>query len=166
MILRKANLSDVPKIMELWKEFMEHYDNVLIRENKSLEPYLKKKKSAAQKFRKFARKAIRSKNEAIFMAEVDGKPAGYCLMFIQKNNPIYEIEKLGYISDLFVRKEYQGMGISSRLKDEAFKWFKKKGIKYLAINVLKDNKHAHRVYEKWGFFDFSIRMERDIKVLK
>jgi GNAT superfamily N-acetyltransferase len=30
---------------------------------------------------------------------------------------------------VYIQEEYRGNGISSKLKDEAFKWFKSKGIK-------------------------------------
>ena len=41
---------------------------------------------------------------------------------------------------------------------EAFSWFARRKIKYVSLTVIEDNKHARRIYEKWGFRDFVITM--------
>lgn len=162
MIIRKANLKDVPTIVKLWKEFMKDHDKIVIKENPKLKPHLVKKKDAADIFRKMIQKNIRSKNGVVHIAEVDGKSAAYSLIFIKDNIPVYKLEKIGYMSDMFVRKEFRGLRISSKFKDEAIKWFKKKRINYISLKVYPENKHAHSIYKNWDFFDYQIDMRRKI----
>ncbi len=162
MIIRKANLKDVPEIVNLWKKFMKYPDEILIKNNKKLKPYFTKKKNAANMFRKYAQTNILSKDAVIHVAEIKGKLVGYSLSFIKKNIPIFKMKKIGYISDLFVKKEFRGMGISTRLKNEAIKWFKKRGMKHASIKVYKGNNLAHSIYKKWGFFDFHIELRKKI----
>jgi len=162
LIIRKAKLKDVSVIVKLWKDFMKYHDDIIIKENPEIKPHLIKKKNAVNVFKKFIQKNIRSKNAVVFIAEVNGKHAGYSLNFIKDNNPIFKLEKIGHVSDLFVKKEFRGMKISSKFKNEAKKWFKKKGIKHMEIVVYKDNKYAHSIYERWGFFDHKIEMRKNI----
>jgi len=162
MIIRKANLKDVTKIVDLWKKFIKYPDEIIIKNNKKVRPYFVKKKNAVTLFRKYIQKNILSKDAIIHIAEVDGKPVGYSLSFIKNTIPIFKMKKIGYISDLFVKKEFRGMGISTKLKDEAIKWFKKKGMKHASIMVYTDNKFAHSIYKKWGFFDFHLEMRKKI----
>ncbi len=162
MIIRKANLKDVPTIVNLWKEFMKYHDEILIKKNKKVKPHLVKKKNAANIFRKFVRKNILSKNSIIFVAEIEGKLVGYSLNYIKDNIPIFNVGRIGYICDLFVKKEFRRMRISTKLKNESIKWFKKKGIKYASITVHNYNELAHSIYKKWGFFDFHIEMRKKI----
>lgn len=54
------------------------------------------------------------------------------------------------------------MKLSPRLKGKAIKWLKNKGLKHVSIIVYVDNKFAHSVYRKWGFFDFKMEMRRKI----
>ena len=114
--IRKASLKDVVTIVKLWKEFMKYHDEICIRENPKLKPYLIKKNNAANNFKKFVQKNIRSKNSLVSIAEVDGKPAGYSLIYIKNNIPVFELRKLGYISDLFVNKKFTGMELALNLK--------------------------------------------------
>jgi len=162
MIIRKAKLKDVPIIVDLWKEFMKYHDEILIKKNKQIKPHLIKKKNAPRIFRKFVRKNILSKNSIVFIVEVGGKPVGYSLNYIKNNIPIFNVGKIGYICDLFVKKEFRGQRMSTKLKNEAINWFKKKSIKYVSITVHNYNEHAHSIYKKWGFFDFHVEMRKKI----
>ncbi|MCL5018548.1 MAG: GNAT family N-acetyltransferase [Candidatus Pacearchaeota archaeon] len=59
-------------------------------------------------------------------------------------------EKFGYISEVFVKKEYRGKGVSTKLKDIFLEFLRKKGITICRIEVNPDNP-AQEVYKKWGF---------------
>jgi len=80
----------------------------------------------------------------------NGKLKGYMMIFIKKNIPLFKLIRFGYISDLYLKKEARGMGLSSQLKDIAIKWFRKKGIRYISIAVYPGNNVAHSIYKRWG----------------
>jgi GNAT superfamily N-acetyltransferase len=162
MIIRKATLKDVSKIVNMWKDFMKYHDEVVVKKNPKTKPHLVKKKDAAKRFRKYIKTKIRSRNATIHIAEIDEKAVGYSLVYIESTVPIFKVDKIGRIGDLYVKKEFRGRGISSRFKEEAVKWFKKKGMKYMSIQVYTDNKFAHSIYKHWGFFDYHLEMRRKI----
>ena len=161
MNIREASIKDISLIVDLWKEFMTYHDDI-VRENPKLKEQLLMRKEAAENFWGFIEKNIKSDNSVVHIAEVDGEPAGYSLIYIKENIPVYKLESTGYLSDLFVRKKFRSLGISSALKDNAIKWFKNKGIKYLSIQVYSYNDKARSIYKKWGFYDFHVEMRREI----
>lgn len=161
MKIREARLRDIPVIMKLWKEFMTYHDD-MVKKDPRLKDQLLIRKNAADNFKGFLKKNIKSKDAMVYIAEVGREPAGYSLIYIKKNIPIYKLDKTGYLSDLFVRKRFRGLGLSSKFNNTAIKWFKKKGIKYLSIHVYSYNDKARFIYKKWGFFDFHVEMRRKI----
>ncbi|MCX6816185.1 MAG: GNAT family N-acetyltransferase [Candidatus Aenigmarchaeota archaeon] len=162
LTIRKAKLSDLKTVVELFEEFMEDEHRNAVRQNPKARPYLIRKKNSTDIFRKWAIKNIKSKNNAILLPEVNGKAAGYILIFIKKDVPIYTVGRIGYISDLFVKKEFRRMKIGSRLMNESIKWFKKRGLKHISLNVYDGNKNARAFYEKHGMFYYHLEMRRKI----
>lgn len=160
--IRKAKLKDAEALASLFSEFMKYHDEIIIKKKPGFRVYLTKKQNVADIFRKYIRKRIRGKNSLVCLAEVDGEHAGYSVSFIKKTVPVFKMDRIGYISDLFVRKKFRGMGISSRFKDGAVRWFRKKGMKYISLCVYMDNRFAHSIYRKWGFSDYHIEMRRKI----
>jgi GNAT superfamily N-acetyltransferase len=161
MIIRKATVKDIPLLVGLWKEFMKDHDRIVIRANRKVKPYLERNTVAVAKYRKFITKNVKSRDAIVFIAEIDGKPAGYNLNMIEKTIPIFKIKRIGYISDLFVRKPYRGKGVSTAFIKEAIRWFKKKGMKHVSLKVQANNK-ARKIYQKWGFMDYHIEMRKKI----
>ena len=47
--------------------------------------------------------------------------------------------------------KYEGKGVASLLKKAADKWFKDRKIEYIILDCFETNKHAMKIYEKWGF---------------
>ena len=162
MIIRKAKLTDINAIVNLWEEFMKDHDKIILKINPKVKIYIDRKSSAKLCFKKFAVKQIKSKNGLLLIAEVDKKPAGYCLSLIKTDIPIYKINKLGYISDLFVKKQFRGMNISSKFKDLSFEWFKKRKIKQASIVVYYWNKQSLGIYKKWGFFERQLELRKKL----
>lgn len=162
MIIRKATVKDVPLLVRLWKEFMRDHDRIVIGTDKRYKPYLERNSGAVAKYRKFIDKNVRSRDAIVFIAEIEGKTAGYILNMIEDTIPIFKVRKLGYISDLYVRKPYRGKGVSSAFMNEAVKWFKKKNIRHLSIKVQAGNPLARKIYQKWGFIDQHIEMRKKL----
>ncbi len=159
--VRKAGLEDIPSVVEMWKEFVDFQDSAVLESNLELEPYIKKKANAEDGYRDFLREKL-SEEGAVLLAEHSGKPVGYMLVFSLKEVPIFELEKVGMISDLFVREGFRGQKISSMLKDEAFKWFRENGVEHVTVPAQYSNARARTIYRKWGFMDYKVQMRRKI----
>lgn len=161
-MIRKAKISDIPALLKLWKNFMNDHDKIVLSRNKKIAPFIKRKKNHIELFNGYVTKCIFSSRSLILVIELDEKLVGYLLCHIKKGIPIYQ-EYVGYFSDVYIDKKYHGRGLSTKMFLEAEKWFKKKGLKEMTIGVFQDNPHAHAVYKKWGFTDFSHELKKKIK---
>ncbi|MBN2457640.1 GNAT family N-acetyltransferase [Candidatus Woesearchaeota archaeon] len=162
MDIRKAGVKDIDNIISLFKKFMRVHNKIVVQNEPRFKQYLTKKKGYVEIFRDFLIKHISSKDSLVLLAEAEGKPAGYCLCYIKDNIPIFSIERIGYLSDLYVDKRFRGKGISTRFKDISISWLKKKRIRHISLCVYPQNKHAHPIYKGWGFSDFHIEMRKRI----
>lgn len=166
MIVRKATLNDVPAVLQLWAECMNELDELVFAENPEIMPYfqtyLQMKDNALEIYVNSIQENIRSEDALVLVGEVDGTPVGYCIAQIKRTLPIYRVEALGFINKLYVKREFRGRGLSSRLNAEIIKWLKKREVKHVSIHVYADNKPARRIYEKWGYKEFQIEMRRTL----
>ncbi len=156
--IRQANLDDVDLIVSMWVEFMQNHDRILVNDSVRYRHHIKKRPDAAEVYREFLVDKIKSPDGQVNIAEVDGKPVGYSFIFIKDNVPVFRLKRLGYFSDMYVRKEYRGKRIASKLKVSAFRWFRKHGIRDISIAVYPANNRAIAIYERWGFQAFHIEM--------
>lgn len=90
----------------------------------------------SQKFSQFA-------NVVIAIAE--GKTAGFIAFYTNSET------KVGYISMIIVKKEYQGMGVGSELLDAMKKDCVKKSMDSILLEVASKNDSAKKFYCAKGF---------------
>lgn len=70
--------------------------------------------------------------------------------------------RVGWISDLYVKKEHRNRGFANLLIEEAFHEFKNQGYSDVRLNVYAHNVKAIKLYEKIGFKDVSKFMKIEI----
>jgi ribosomal protein S18 acetylase RimI-like enzyme len=160
--IRKARLNDVETISTLWPELVKTQNEIVEKHYPQHLDSFCLKKNSDEIFRDSVRKMIHSKNGLVLLSEIDEKTVGFSTSIIKKNFPIFQLEKFGYIAAIFVREEFRDWGISSKFKDETFKWLRRKGIENVSLNVLQDNSQAIKVYEKWGFSTILSEMRMDL----
>ena len=150
IVVRKAKLKDIDLILNFEKNLIKSADDITNKYCPHHFVDFRLKKDYEEILSKYIKGRIYSKNDAIFIADYNDKSVGHIIISIKKNFPIFEMKYYGRINTIFIKKEFRGMGISFKLKDEAIKWFKKKGINRISLNVLPDNQIAINAYEKWG----------------
>jgi len=161
--VRRANLKDIPQLIDMIRDFIHHGETLVKKEHEDDLVFIKKRSDAVDKIRDYFRRCIHSRNATIFVAEHKDTIVGYTLITIKKNIPIFKMEWLGYVSDLYIREKYRGLGASTLLKDEAFSWFKEKGITHTSIIVDPFNYRALTIYKKWGFNEFFLELRTKIE---
>ena len=142
--IREATLKDTEQITKLWKGLMDYHKKLLKLKNR-----LKKNSEAI--FKKFVIKNIKSKNSILIVAEEDKQLIGYLMGFIKDEPPIYNEDKIGYISDGFVIKEKRRKGVMKKLVNKAKPFFKKKKMKRVYLRADTSNTVGVRSWEKIGF---------------
>jgi ribosomal protein S18 acetylase RimI-like enzyme len=160
--VRRARASDVPALVNLWLEFSREHERIVVRKTRSFAAFYSRRDDVAEMADRFFRKDIRSRNWGVYIAEAGGFPAGYALFTIKKTPPVYKIDTIGYIDSLYIRKPFRGAGLSSRFKDIAADWFRKKGLSHMSLNVAPENTHARSIYTDWGFLEHQIEMRMKV----
>lgn len=158
MEIRKATGKDVPRIIEFWKSLIACHRKNFWR-GQELFRY---KKNSVSLVRKYLTKLLRARNGRLFVADMDGKIAGYAEVTIKKLPAIFVHDREAHIGIVFVEERYRRKGIGTRLLKEAERWAKDKGVFSLALTVFDKNKPALLAYKKFGFREHHMKMSKVI----
>ena len=142
--IRKAKLSNIQKLLSLWQGLMDYHKNL---DKKAFTL----KKNAKSLMESFFIKNIKNKNSIVLIAEDNSTPVGYLMGFIQKQPPVYEEDKFGYLSDAFIKEGYRSRGIMKKMVKQAEGFFKNKKLKTLSGRVFVGNKKGLKAWNKIGF---------------
>ena len=143
MKYREATKQDIPKIIELWKEFIDFH--------KDRDIFFSRSKKGPENFRKFVLENMSKEDSIVYIAESNGEVVGYILSMVQDYPPVFEIKKYGVICDLAVASEYRRIGIGMHLVNIAMAWFVKKGMNRAEIAVAVTNEISTSFWNKMGF---------------
>ncbi len=150
MNIRKAGLSDVKTIDRFQHQIGLHERNI--------DPSFRRKDKILTSQKEIRRK-IRSRNCLFLIAEADGKAVGCGSGEISKNKGTWSRYKYkGFIGTMYVKDEYRRRGIAGKIIEELLKWFRRKGIKDIRLQVYQNNEPAVRAYRKHGFKDCIVEM--------
>jgi ribosomal protein S18 acetylase RimI-like enzyme len=93
--------------------------------------------------------------EAIFIAELDGVPAGYS--FVVTLIDFFTERPHAHVSVLAVAEAAEGQGVGSALLDRSIAWAKQRQSDRLTLSALVTNARARALYERKGFAGEYIR---------
>ncbi len=104
-----------------------------------------KQESDLDAARQFLSKRLTNEESVIFMATVDGKPAGFTQLYYTFSS--VSLKPFLILNDLFVSPSFRGHGIGEALLKKAKCFCVENGFKGLALETAKDNP-AQKLYEK------------------
>ena len=158
--IRRASQSDIPRIVQLWKELISLHEKKFGYNNE----LFRHKKNSVSLYRKFLGKRILARNSRVFVASINGKIIGHVIVNGKSlRPPIYVHRQEAYIDEIFVEEFYRRKGIGTRLLEEAEAWAKKRGIFSIGLFVSTKNKGAFSAYRKSGFFEHHLKMSKIIR---
>ncbi len=127
-----------------------------------MKPILKLKRNHLKIKKEWFKKLVRARNSRLIVAEVDGQLAGYAILQVKKTAPVFAVEEYGYFGDIYVKPMFRGKGVSTALFQAGRRWFREKGLKWIAIDVHWGNTRAREIYQHWGFFPRNLEMWRKV----
>ena len=154
MQIRKAKIGDVPRIAEMAGDFFRYLD--------SIDLYYPPAKDLKKLNLDYFRKNTYSSRSLLLVATEDEKIFGFALAKIQKTPLIWDKRPYGYISDMYLEKKYQRMGVADGFLLQIYEWFKEKKIKEVELTVLKKNQQARNAWKKYGFREYTLRLRKKI----
>lgn len=145
--IRKANKNDFESYYTLIEEFRD-YNN---KEEKIKEFHYKLQK---KKIKSNFLKRINDKDYIFLFLKDNGKPFGFLVGEADDFNKygyIYNINKTGYLQNIFISEKYRGKGYSKLLINKFFKYLRNKKIKLCTLHLDNYNNIAMKAYKKAGF---------------
>jgi len=100
-------------------------------------------------------------DEALFVAELDGRQAGCAYLVTQID--YFNERPHAHLSVLAVTAEAEGKGIGSALLDRSEAWARERGSDRLTLSALVTNSRARALYERRGFSGEYIRYVLPLK---
>jgi GNAT superfamily N-acetyltransferase len=103
------------------------------------------------------------------IAEVDGIPVGYAKLGPLKL-PVEEDSPALLLDQLYILKDYHGVGIAHALMDWTLDEARRRGAARLYLTVFVDNHRARRFYDRYGFeavgrYDFMVGNHADEDII-
>jgi GNAT superfamily N-acetyltransferase len=94
-------------------------------------------------------------DEALFVAEIHGKPAGYAYLVTLVD--YFNEQSHAHLSVLAVAADAEGKGVGSALLDRSVAWARERHSDRLTLSALVTNSRARTLYERKGFAGEYIR---------
>lgn len=146
ILIRKVKPNDAKEYVNLinlvWRSAYKH----IFPEN----VFVELEKKSNERIKNFLDNFYTDNTRMCYVAEIDGVIVGAIYGTIKSTYDYYEEKGFADLVSLYIKDEYQGMGIGNKLKDIFINWAKENGAKKFVIGVLKENTNARKVYEKWG----------------
>ncbi len=145
-IIRKAETKDAKQYVELnnlvWRDAYKH----IFPE----EVFLDRESRAKYKIENFDSIYYNNHEGIAYVAEDDGRIVAIMLGRILSDYEYFRNQGYADLQALYVHPDFQGNGLAGKMKNIFIDWAKENGAEKFVIGVLKDNKKARTVYEKWG----------------
>ncbi len=151
--IRKAKPADIGQIIGNWKSLME--------QNMGFNPKaFRHKKNYEEIYRRFLLKQVKGRVSTVFVAEKEGRIIGHIMLEIKLMPPVYEIDREGFVDELFVKEGFRRQGVGTRLLEEGEKWARKKGMRQFSLHANARNSTARKAYKSFGLEDLTIKMSK------
>ena len=152
--VRPADISEVEKIVSLWKEFMN--------DPSAIDEPIPTNEENMKKQVQLIEELIREDPGQVLVAEQAGELVGYLLCRRNQKTALELRHKMSYIYDLYVRPGHRRQGVGSSLLKVCLEDLRKAGPRQIRINVWVKNATAIRLYRKMGFQDHLVVMKADV----
>lgn len=110
---------------------------------------------------------VKKKNGKIFIVEDNQKVVGFIagvILEVGKNDDEFDCKphRMGRVTDLFLNKEYRGIGYGSKLMETMQDFFKENNCYKINIEVFGPNVNSYNFYKKHGYSDRNIDLAKVI----
>lgn len=150
----RALKSDIPAILEIWKELMDFHVPFDSRYTLS--------DGAEESMGENLARLIVAEDALVIMAVENTKPLGFGIARIDKYPPVFVKQTCGSIEDLAVSSEHRRKGLGELILKEILDWFRSQDIDRVELRVASMNTVGYSFWRKQGFTDYMHIMYRDL----
>jgi RimJ/RimL family protein N-acetyltransferase len=148
IIIRKANLDDLEKLLLFEQEIIET--------ERPFDPTLKEGKIHYYDIEKM----ILATDVEILVAEINSEIVGSGYARIEVAQPYLQHYKYAYLGFMFTEERFRGKGINAKIIDSLVKWCELIDVFEFRLDVYSQNASAIKAYEKAGFSKYLLNMRK------
>lgn len=146
IIIRKVRNDDARQYIELINSVWRVAYKKIFPE----EVFSEKETTSSDKIKNFANRFYNDNEKICYVAECKGIVIGVMEGAIKSTYEHFVEDGFADLVALYIKPEYQGKGVGTKLKNIFEDWARKNGATKYIIGVLKENNNARKVYESWG----------------
>ncbi len=150
----KARKSDIPDILEIWKELMDFHVPFDSRYTRS--------DDAEESMGENLERLIEAEDALVIVGVENTKVLGFGIARIDKYPPVFIKQTCGSIADLAVCSGHRRKGLGELMLKEMLDWFQSQGIDRVELRVASMNTVGYSFWRKHGFTDYMHIMYRDL----
>ena len=151
MDFRPATPEDVPAVLPMVREIAAMHEK--------LDPAKYTFRSdPGEMYRDWLRSRATDPHSVFLVADVGTKLAGFLVGTVQDEIPIYRVEQIGFIHDLWVEEDYRHEGIGRQLVTMAIEKFRDTGVKQIRCDTAWANEIARELFKTCGFRPSTVEM--------
>lgn len=143
---RRAALEDIGHIVRLWRHLMDGHH--------ALDARFALDCRAEEAFAEYLQDILGNYLHAVFVATREEEVIGYAIVAEMDNPPVFELKRYGFVCEICVGPGQEGQGVGKVLFERATRWFKRRGLSVVQLNVSPHNVRGMRFYEQLGFKPF------------
>ena len=152
IVVREAKETDLQALIACRKRFMEHHIANDIR--------FTLREGEPEKRDEQIISAIKDSDTLVLAAEKGRTFIGCAYVIIKSGAVDFGPEKIGYICDVFVEKEYRRAGIAKQFLSRGMDWLRQRGISTIEASWSVHSDEAKKTWPALGFEPISITGQR------
>ncbi len=150
--IRAARPEDLADLSHLWRDLLAYHRDIGERDVRP--------SKALKEGREFIKEHIGVKGRLCLVAESRDAPVGFLVGTLRKRSPAFGGWRYGHIYDVYVDGRHRRLGTGRALVEEAFRWFRRHGVRRVQLQVRARNSAGVGFWRDLGFADLAITLER------
>ena len=143
MNIRPARPTDIPRLVELWTEFMDYHVK--------FDPAYARSEVAVENWVKYVESKFCNPDCQLFVAEKEGQVVAYAGAIVKEYPPVFEVLKYGFVEEIAVTREFRRTGIGKRLVETAEAWLHAAGVTQIDVKIDVENEASMALFKGRGF---------------
>ena len=154
--IRAFKEADIPRIVEKQERLNQFHRKFNRR-------FYAPSRAASVEFSNYIARRRTDNDFMLFVAEESGVVIGFVMGWIRFRPPLYELRKVGYLSNIFVDEAARGRGIGGRLYRRLENWFKTMDVDFVETTAYAGNTETLEVFRSYGLKDLSVTFYKELR---